>query len=155
MQVHEQVTKLDEILAEYESLRGLRPWKNVDITRYVEMSSDELRNLTREELALGVCSLAQFSLALQKELNKEKTRYDWAQGRIDLIYWRDCEKYRKDFQTKDERKGQIIVQNDVLTKLHQVMCEAQNRMNRLNEIPEKIDGLRRAIENLCFIRKDQ
>jgi len=154
MQVSEQLEKLDEILAEYEVLRGLQPWKNTDITRYVEMTSDELRGLSREELALGICALAQFSLALQRELNKEKTRYDWAQGRIDVIYWRDCEKYRKDFQTKEERKGQIIVQNDVLTKLHQITCEAQNRMNRLNEIPEKIDALRKALENLSFAKKE-
>jgi len=128
-------TQLDEILDEYEKQHGLNfPIVTEDMSGYLNMSRDYIESLDRDERSLIALRLAQYSLYVQKLINRERARVSFCDATIRSICARDWVNYDKYFQY-DIRVAAIALENEVIKKILKIKNHAQVRVLDLENIP--------------------
>jgi hypothetical protein len=130
--------QLDEILDQYEKQNGLNfPTVNEDMSGYLNMSRDYIESLDRDERSLIALRLAQYSLYVQRLINRERARVSFCDATIRNICARDWINYDKYFQY-DIRVAAIALENDVISKVLKIKNHAQIRVLDLENVPFSI-----------------
>ena len=79
----EEIAYWDAILDEYEQSIGLPQYNNDalpadELNTYLTMSRDSIEKLSPKDCAQIAYRLSQFSFHIQRTLNRELARYNWA-----------------------------------------------------------------------------
>lgn len=151
LRAQQQVEKLDSVLDEYEQANGIeRGPYNEEVKEYLNLTRPQMLAMTGEECSIARFILEQYSFYIQKLLNKEISRASWCESNIDIIFAREANSYKimGSFQSKEEIKGLVINGNSYCKKLNDLRVAAQNRINRLHGLPEKISYMSSALRSL-------
>ena len=151
----ERIAQLDKVLDEYEEKNGIfRTNFNPEALEYLNLTKSEMELMSSQDCAIARVLLEQYAFYIQKVLNKEISRAKWCQANIDIVYANQAVQHRIPgaFQSKDEIKGLVVAGNTYTKKLNQILIEAENRINRLNGIPEKISYMSNALRSLENIK---
>ena len=92
-----------------------------------------------------------FAFHLQKEINKEQSRVNWAQAKIDLKVGDLAQQYKG--YSYEERKRQAINNDDILRKLEEIRRYAQTRLDRLSYLPGQVNKMANSLEQLQRSKK--
>lgn len=141
----EQVEQWDKILDDYESSIGLGKYSEVhnftedELNQYFTMSRDHVEKLTPEDCAQISYRLAQYAFFLQRTLNREIARHNWAEETIKETIADEINNYKG--YGFVEKSLQAIKHNDKATSLNKIKKYAKQRMDRLSYLANGVKNL--------------
>jgi len=141
----EEVQYWDNILDEYEKSLGLGKYSDVhnftedELNNYFSMSRDAIEKLTPEDCAQIAYRLAQYAFYIQRTINRELARYNWAEESIKESIADEINNYKG--YGFLEKSLQAIKHNDKATNLNKIKKYAQQRMDRLSYLANSIKNL--------------
>ncbi len=140
----EEVKYWDDVLDEYEQSVGLPTYKNdvlpeSELNEYLTMNRDSLEKLGPEDCAQISYRLAQYSFHIQRTINREIARYNWADEVIKETIADEINNYKGYGYL--EKSGQAIKHNDKASSLNKIKVYAKQRSDRLSYIANGIKNL--------------
>lgn len=141
----EQVEEWDKVLDEYESSLGLGHYNSLhsfnetELNDYFTMSRDMIEKLNPEDCAQISYRLAQYSFYVQRTLNREIARHNWADETIKETIADEINNYKG--YGFIEKSLQAIKHNDKAAALNKIKKYAKQRMDRLSYIANSIKNL--------------
>lgn len=141
----EQVEEWDKILDEYESSIGLGQYNNLhlfneaELNGYFTMNRDIIEKLTPEDCAQISYRLAQYSFYVQRTLNREIARHNWAEETTKETIADEINNYKG--YGFVEKSLQAIKHNDKAFALNKIKKYAKQRIDRLSYIANSIKNL--------------
>lgn len=140
----EEVKYWDDILDEYEQSIGLPQYKNDnlpegELNQYLTMNRDVLEKLSPEDCAQISYRLAQFSFHVQRSINREIARYNWAEESVKETIADEINNYKGYGYL--EKAGQAIKHNDRAQSLQNIKKFAKQRSDRLSYLANGIKNL--------------
>ena len=141
----EQVEEWDKVLDEYESSIGLGHYSSLhsfnetELNGYFTMNRDVIEKLTPEDCAQIAYRLVQYSFYVQRTLNRETARHNWAEETIKETIADEINNYKG--YGFVEKSLQAIKHNDKASALNKIKKYAKQRMDRLSYIANNIKNL--------------
>lgn len=141
----EQVEQWDKVLDEYETSIGLGKYNDVhsftegELNEYFTMSRNVVEKLTPEDCAQISYRLAQYAFFIQRTLNREIARHNWAEETIKETIADEINNYKG--YGFLEKSLQAIKYNDKASSLNKIKKYAQQRMDRLSYLANSIKNL--------------
>jgi len=140
----EQVEYWDKILDEYESSVGLPKYTRDtlpedELNRYLTMNRDDLEKLTPSDCGEIAYRLSQFVFHLQRTINREIARYNWAEEEIKITIADEINNYKGYGYV--EKSLQAIKHNDKAHSLNQIKKYAKQRNDRLSYMANSLKNL--------------
>ena len=145
MNTKEQVEEWDRILDEYEKSIGLGTYSDIhnfteeELNSYFSMSRDVIEKLTPEDCAQISLRLAQYALFLQRTINREIARHNWAEESIKESIADEINNYKG--YGYIEKSLQAIKHNEKASGLNRIKKYAKQRMDRLSYLANNIKNL--------------
>jgi hypothetical protein len=144
MNSKEQVESWDKILDEYESSIGLSAYRSdalpsSELDLYFTMSRDQIEKLTPEDCAQISYRLGQFSFHIQRTINREIARVNWADETIKEVIADEINNYKG--YGFIEKSLQAIKNNEKATSLNKIKKYAKQRSDRLVYLANSINNL--------------
>jgi hypothetical protein len=151
----EEIKYWDDILDEYEQSIGLGIYKNdilpeSELNEYLTMNRDILEKLTPEDCAQISYRLGQFSFHLQRTINRELARYNWAEEVIKETIADEINNYKGYGYV--EKSIQAIKHNDKAQSLNKIKTYAKQRSDRLSYLA---NGTKNLSDILLSIQKNK
>lgn len=142
--VGEQVNYWDKVLDEYEASIGLPSYNpqilsEQELSSYLTMNRDELEKLSPEDCAQISYRLAQFSFHIQRTINRENARYNWAEETLKETIADDINNYKGYGYL--EKSTQAIKHNDKASALNKIKKYAKQRSDRLTYLATSTKNL--------------
>ena len=140
----EELESWDQLLDEYENRIGLPTYMEEvlpekELQTYLTMSRDVLEKTTPEDCGQIAYRLAQFSFHVQRTLNREMARFNWADETIKEVIADDINNYKG--YGYIEKSSQAIKHNDRALKLSKIKRYAKQRSDRLTYLATSIKNL--------------
>lgn len=140
----EEIKYWDDILDEYEKSIGLPVYKNDtfsenELNKYLTMNRDIVEKLTPEDCAIISYRLGQFSFHIQRSINRELARYNWAEETIKETIADELNNYKGYGYV--EKSIQAIKHNDRSQSLNKIKNYAKQRSDRLSYLANGIKNL--------------
>lgn len=141
----EEIKYWDDILDEYESSIGLgkyseqHSFSNSEFDNYFQMNRDSIEKLNPEDCAQISYRLSQYGFYLQRTLNREIARANWAESSIKEAIADDINNYKG--YGFVEKSMQAIKHNDKASSLNKIKKYAQQRIDRLSYLANSIKNL--------------
>ena len=140
----EELQYWDKILDEYENSIGLSEYttntvSNQEINTYTSMTRDEIEKLNPEDCAQIAYRLSQFAFYLQRSINREVARYNWAEESIKEVIADEVNNYKG--YGYIEKSLQAIKHNEKATGLNSIKKYAKQRSDRLQYLANNLKNL--------------
>ena len=140
----EEVKYWDDILDEYEQSVGLPQYKNDifpedELNKYLTMNRDAIEKLNPEDCAQISYRLGQFSFHIQRSINRELARYNWADEVMKETIADELNNYKGYGYV--EKSIQAIKHNDKAQSLNKIKNYAKQRSDRLSYLANGIKNL--------------
>lgn len=145
MNTKAQVEEWDRVLDEYESHIGLgkynedHKFSDQELNNYFHMTRDTIEKLTPEDCAQISMRLSQYAFFIQRTLNREIARYNWADETIKEVIADELNNYKG--YGYAEKSLQAIKHNDKASGLNKIKKYAKQRMDRMSYLANNIKNL--------------
>lgn len=140
----EEVAYWDEILDNYEKGLGVPQYSQdsiseTELQEYLTMNRDILEKLNPEDCAQIAMRLGQFAFHVQRSLNREIARHNWADETIKEVIADEINNYKGYGYV--EKSYQAIKHNEKASALNSIKKYAKQRMDRLGFLANNIKNL--------------
>lgn len=140
----EELAYWDQILDEYENSIGLpNVAQNADnckeLDEYLNMSRDVIEKLNPEDCAQISYRLGQVAFHIQRTLNREIARHNWAEDSVKLVIAEELGNYKG--YGYIEKFYQAVKNNEKASSLYKIQKYAKQRMDRLGYLSNSIKNL--------------
>jgi hypothetical protein len=144
MNTKDQVEQWDKVLDEYENSIGLNSYQaNIfseeELNGYLHMTRDELEKTTPEICGEIAYRLGQFAFHIQRSINREISRINWADETIKDIIADEINNYKG--YGYIEKSLQAIKHNDKAAALNKIKKYAKQRSDRLQYLANSVKHL--------------
>jgi hypothetical protein len=151
----EDLQHWDAILDEYESKISLPTYTtdalpSEELNHYLSMSRNEIEQLAPEDCAQISFRLGQYSFHIQRSLNRELARYNWAEETIKEIIADEINNYKGYGYV--EKYYQAVKHNDRAQALSSIKKYAKQRSDRLGYLSSGIKNLSDILLNVQKIK---
>jgi hypothetical protein len=148
--------KIDAVLDEYEKFHGLAKAPDLIpnhqlVQSYLEMSRDNLEKVSPEEIVNIVYILQQYCFHLQRLINREHARHNWAEAWLQRLGGEKVGNYTG--YSYQERLSQAIHEYDYLQKLFSIKLQTKERIDRLSFLPNRLTEMGNSLIEMCKARK--
>lgn len=140
----EEIAYWDEILDNYEKGLGVPQYSQdsiseTELQEYLTMNRDILEKLNPEDCAQIAMRLGQFAFHVQRSLNREIARHNWADETIKEVIADEINNYKGYGYV--EKSYQAIKHNEKASALNSIRKYAKQRMDRLGFLANNIKNL--------------
>jgi hypothetical protein len=140
----DQIQSWDKILDEYEQSIGLPKYAPTilpeeELNTYLTMDRNALEKLGPEDCAQISYRLAQYSFHLQRTINRELARLNWAEEKVKEVIADDINNYKG--YGYIEKSIQAIKHNDSAQALQKIKLFAKQRSDRLSYLANSTKSL--------------
>ena len=140
----EQVAEWDRVLDEYESAIGFNKYEQnafdeTELSQYLSMSRDVIEKQTPDDCIQISLRLSQYALHIQRTINRETARHNWAEELIKETIADELNNYKGYGYV--EKSIQAIKHNEKAAALNRIKRYAKQRMDRLGYIASNIKNL--------------
>lgn len=151
----EELEYWDKILDEYETSLGIplafvNTESSTELDQYLSMNRDAIEKLTPEDCFQIAYRLGQMAFHVQRNLNREIARHNWAEDTLKLVIADDINNYKG--YGYMEKLYQAIKHNERANSLHKIQKYAKQRMDRLSYLS---NGLKNLSDILLSIQKNK
>jgi len=146
----DRMDRIDSILDEYEGSIGLDKYdehfpNSNTAYAYMNMSRDQIEKMDIEGCAEAAYILGSLSFHIQRSVNRETARLNWAKTTIKEII---CKKSGQYAGTWGNQDMQATLDNDASRKLHDIQKYCQQRIDRLTYLSSSIRNMSDLFINL-------
>lgn len=146
----DKMHRIDAILDEYETNCGLNKFAEEfqhenEALKLLSMSRNDMERLSIESCAESALLLGLLSFHVQRCINREQSRLNWAKTSIREIICRKAHQYSGAWSNQDM---QAILDNDVARKLHEIEKYCQQRIDRLTYLSSSLKSISELFRNL-------
>jgi hypothetical protein len=147
----EELEHWDNILDDYENQIGFTKYKSSllsesELNHYLTMNRDELEKLTPDDCGQIAYRLSQFSFHVQRTINREQARHDWAEDTTRSVIADEINSYKGYGYL--EKSLQAIKHNDKAKSLDKIRIYAKQRIDRLSYLANSINNLSHILLNI-------
>ena len=147
----EQINYWDKVLDEYESGLGLPKYVSLvlseqELNQYLTMDRNVIEKLSPEDCAQISYRLAQFSFHIQRTINREQARLNWAEESIKEVIADEINNFKGYGYL--EKSAQAIKHNEKAQALNKIKKYARQRSDRLSYIASSIKNLSEIISSI-------
>lgn len=140
----EQINYWDKVLDEYENSIGLPSYSpqllpEKELNEYLTMDRNNIEKLTPEDCGQISYRLAQFSFHIQRTINRENARYNWAEETLKETIADEINNYKGYGYV--EKSAQAIKHNDKANALNKIKKYAKQRSDRLTYLSSSVKNL--------------
>lgn len=140
----EQVAHWDRVLDEYEKGVGMPLYSSDcfsedELQAYLTMNRDAIEKLAPEDCAQISMRLGQFAFHVQRTLNREQARHNWAEETIKEVIANEINNYKG--YGYIEKSYQAIAGNERASTLNSIKKYAKQRMDRLGFLANNLKNL--------------
>lgn len=141
----DQVNEWDRVLDEYEKSLSLTHYSSshnfteTELNSYFSMTRDVIEKQTPESCAEIAARLTQYAFFIQRTLNREIARYNWADETIKEVIADELNNYKG--YGYAEKSLQAIKHNEKAEALNKIRKYAKQRMDRLSYLANSIKNL--------------
>lgn len=140
----EELEYWDKILDEYEQSIGLSLHNNNtetsnELNEYLTMTRDVIEKLTPEDCAQIAYRLGQMSFHIQRTLNREIARHNWAEDTAKMVIADELNNYKG--YGYIEKFYQAVKNNDRASSIYKIQKYAKQRMDRLSYLANNLKNL--------------
>jgi hypothetical protein len=151
----DEVKYWDDILDEYENSIGMPSYDSEalpenELNEYLTMDRDVLEKLGPEDCAQISYRLCQFSFHIQRTLNREIARYNWAEESVKQVIADEINNYKGYGYL--EKSEQAIKHNEKANSLNNIKKFAKQRSDRLSYLA---NGLKNLSDILLSIQRNK
>lgn len=146
--VVQKMDELDRILDEYEVKHGIKDFKCEDIDPYLSLTRNELSKMSASDCGEVAFLIERTSLYIQKLINKETARINWAETSMEFLIADKLNNYGGQYATYQEKKNAAIKDNSVCCKYMNVKVNAQKVVDRMAYLPQRLNSLAKTLESL-------
>ena len=151
MNTKDKVKEWDDILDEYEKGLGLPTYQgnqfsNDELEHYFSMDRKVLEKMTPQDCGEIAYRLGQFSFHVQRSINRELARMNWAESNIKEVIADEINTYKG--YGYAEKSMQAIKHNDSASALNKIKKYAQMRSDRLQYVANSIKNLSDILLNI-------
>jgi hypothetical protein len=144
MNTKEEVSYWDKILDNYEDSIGIPKYESdtfseSELQNYLTMDRNVIEKLSPEDCAQIAMRLGQFAFHIQRTLNREIARHNWAEETVKEAIAFDINNYKGYGYL--EKSLQAIKDNEKATALNKIKKYAKQRMDRLGFLANNIKNL--------------
>lgn len=132
---------------------------NKEVEPVLLMTYEQLQKLDSQGCDMYSYLLAQYSLIITKEINRNKSRLNWAQKQLELLVANQAAKYSGPADKANFVKYELLVNRVILNDtsaqtLNKIILHASGRVQELDNISSKIDLMSRTLSNLSRTKND-
>lgn len=140
----EELEHWDKILDEYENGLGLPKYNSnamseSELNGYLTMSRDEIEKITPEDCGQIAYRLSQFSFHIQRTVNRETARHNWAEDTIKSVIANELNNYKGYGYV--EKYYQAVNNNEKALSLSKIQKYAKQRIDRLSYLANCLKNL--------------
>lgn len=141
--IDERMKGLDEALDKFEKDNGLPlntpPGPEAELDEYLHMDRNDIERLSGSDCAAIAYRLGQFSMYVQRMINRDKARLTWAKTQLASFVTSDSDydKYRK-FEVAVEL---LAKSNSAVGRLSVISRWSQQRIDRLEYVATSLKTL--------------
>jgi hypothetical protein len=140
----EQVEHWDKVLDDYEHGIGIpmyssESFSETELQEYLTMNRDAIEKLAPEDCAQISMRLGQFAFHIQRTLNREIARHNWAEETIKETIAFEINSYKGYGYL--EKSIQAIKDNEKANALNKIKKYAKQRMDRLGFLANNIKNI--------------
>lgn len=140
----EEIKYWDGVLDEYEQSIGFALYKDDsmpsdELNIYLSMNRDSIEKLSPEDCAQISYRLGQFSFHIQRTVNREIARYNWADETLKDLIADEINNYKG--YGYIEKAGQAIKHNEKAQALNNIKKYAKQRSDRLSYLANSLKNL--------------
>lgn len=140
----EELEHWDTILDEYESGLGLPNYiatglPSEELNEYLTMPRDVIEKVTPDQCGEIAYRLSQFAFHIQRTINREIARHNWADDKIKEVIADEINTYKGYGYV--EKSLQAIKHNSMANSLNKIKRYAKQRMDRLSYIANTLKNL--------------
>ena len=140
----EELQNWDVLLDEYEKNIGISTYisdvlPEAELQEYLVMSRDVIAKFQPEDCMQIAYRLGQFAFHIQRTINREIARYNWADETIKEVIADDINNYKG--YGYIEKSMQAIKHNEKANSLNKIKKYAKQRSDRLSYIANSIKNL--------------
>ncbi len=151
MNTKDKVKEWDSVLDEYEKGIGLPTYNggqfaNEELEKYFSMDRKVLESMTPQDCGEIAYRLGQFSFHIQRSINRELARVNWAEENIKESIADELNSYKG--YGYIEKSTQAIKHNDKANSLNQIRKYAKMRADRLQYTATSIKNLSDILLNI-------
>jgi hypothetical protein len=112
-----------------------------EVETILALKDEELRVLPRETCFSYAFLLAEFSLVVQKEQNRQTAKMKWAEHNLNIIVAKEQNNYGDKYTKYEIRKSMIIADNEYAKVLGDVIIKATCQIEELNFLATTINRM--------------
>lgn len=140
----EQLKDWDDLLDEYENKLGLPKYNEsaldeTELSEYLHMNRDVLEKLTPAQCGEISYRLSQFAFHIQRSINRENARINWAEETIKEVISGEINNYSGYGYL--EKSSQAIAHNTKANSLNRIKKYAKQRSDRLSFLANSVKNL--------------
>lgn len=140
-----RLAQIEKLIDEYETKIHISKIKLIEPD--LDITKEVLESMHWEDLHLLSWEYAQYTLALQKEINKHQSRYNWADTNLKRFLEREAPNYAG-FKW-EERQANALAENEYAQRLDKLKIQSKLAIDRLAFLPSKIDFLTKIIQDIA------
>jgi hypothetical protein len=147
----EDMEKWDSILDEYEQSVGFPKYRAAglpeeELQSYINMDRSAIEKLTAVDCSEISLRLTQFAFHVQRTINRESARYNWADDLIKDVIADELNNYKGYGYL--EKSGQAIKHNEKASSLNNIRRYAKQRIDRLSYLANCIKNLSENLQSV-------
>lgn len=156
--VGQQLSDLDKLLDEYEGKLGLPLHNhqlagNETVNHLLGLSRGELEKYMPDQCNELAFILNQFCFHLQRQINREQARHNWADSTLNNKVGEKVGNYKG--YSYQERASQAIAENSYLSKLLDIKTRIKQRIDRLSFLTNRLSGMADSLTEISRTKRSK
>lgn len=152
-----QKEQLEQFLKVLEDYAKTKQYKNINPDDEVDciLSSTEQERQSWNDITLSnkAFTLQKYGAYLQKSINQEKIKQNWAKSNLRVLYGKESTKY--DRWSYEERKDAILADNEACMALNEILLNAESRITQIEYISTYMSSMSDTLLNMSKDRRSE
>lgn len=156
MKTRDLAELVDKRLDEFEENTGLqksiiREETENEVAKLLTMTPGDLREMDAVACAEAAVLLEEFAFHIQRAENRQKTRVNWANARIEKMIAPNL--HKQPGYSHEERRAKAISQDDAAMATEQERLNAAVRLDRISYLSNRISTMAKRLAELASMKR--
>ena len=148
--VSERTNILETFLDNYDTKVGISNIKyNNTAKQFLELSYEELNSYDEEECCIAAYGLEQYALFLQKEINRNQAKCNWASENIVKVIGKVGNNYGDKWTKYEMRRAMVIEDNEYANALNTLLMEMSIKVTELAFLSKNVTSMSNTLKSLA------
>lgn len=142
--------QLDNVLNEYNSNNKISDIYSSDVSSYLNMPRDQIESLSKEDRFTAAIQLSQYTIYLQRLINRERARLSWCNAIINSVgaaHWEE----HSDFLKFEIKIAKLAREHTTIERAMKIRNHAQIRIDELDGVAQLIKHLSDMIMRSTYV----